>query len=347
MPYRRLRIHALSRKHEKKAFTLIEVMTATVIMIIIITFSLKIAVDTAAIYDAGMSSLKTASEARVVLNALTQDFESAVVKNDGNIWIEINHAEAVANIPASAAPEIMLFAPDPERRKRLANDIERIPGTICAIKYKIAHRSPFDNPGDYIQQIYVLYRAGIDSQGTYGMPNSAANSPLQNVLAGKTPEETWRGSAEVLDAAGVRSRKALPTWVTDIQNYKATGIASLSLVFYFQNNVTQKLEALAHDDIGPSLNDSLRNAQVPEVTVNTYKSNVQFKAGKIIVDGTEISGTLRSIEFAVTVLSPDGDRAVRALQKQGNSPKINQERFNVILRKYGYTFNTTVPISQQ
>jgi hypothetical protein len=324
-------------------------MTATAIMVIIIVFTLSIATGTVRIYDNAINSLRTSSESRTVINALSQDLQSAIVKGDTRVWIQIEHEEDVGNIPRANAPQIMLFAPVPERIKRETATVERIPGAVCAIKYQIGHRSPFDNPGDPIQQIYGLYRAVVDAQGTF-------EGPLKSLInSTKEPREIWRSeNASVLDASGNRTSQSLFRWSTEPQNFHASNIVSLSLLFYYQETDTagnKKSKILAHSDILSSVKDNLAAAQIENIEVVPYMSSIRIIAGGILIDGEKSEGhltrTLRSIDIAITVLDPDGDTELRGRQKTLRSPKINPEVYNKLIRQHGYTFTASIPITQQ
>jgi competence protein ComGC len=332
------------RPRSRAAFTLVEVMTATAIMVILVVFVLSIATNTITIYDNAVNSLRVTSESRVVINSLTQDLQSAIIRNDGNTWLQIEHDEDVGNVAKSNAPRIMLFAPVPERIKRESINIERIPGAVCAVNYQIGHRSPFEDPGDYIQQIYGLYRAVIDAQGTF---ESALPKIIGTNGVGVDPLEFWNGNGNVLDSNGNRSPQPLRRWAKDVQNFQASNVVALSLLIYYRNNETQKMCVLAHSDIASSVTQNLTDAQIESVQVTSYNSSVKIKAGELIVDEAKIQASLRSIDVAVTILSPEGDKELRGRQKMRTSSKVDQQVFNEIVRKHGYTFTTSIAITQQ
>ena len=61
----------------RRGFTLIEVLVATVIMVVIILAVVTIATDTFKAYDRAVSDLSTQSEARGVLDAMENDFRNS------------------------------------------------------------------------------------------------------------------------------------------------------------------------------------------------------------------------------------------------------------------------------
>jgi competence protein ComGC len=345
------------RRRRASAFTLLEVMTATAIMAVIILFVLSIATDTVRIYDNAISTLKTTSESRVVLGALSRDLETAVVRNDGNVWIEIEHEpEGIGNIDAGSSPKIMFFTSAADRRKwskepELGTTNGIIPGSICAVNYQIGHRSPFDNPGDYIQQIYGFYRAIVDARGTFEILEKYITQG-EKLEAGAQRQGLydllWKnGSAMVLGTDGTRKSATLSTWVTEPQNFKATNVVGLSVVIYYENN-KNKMEILAHESISASVSRNLASQGLtPIPKIEQYSRNVKILAGKIYADGREISANLKSMDIAVTVLSPDGDKILRSLQRALKKPKVDPERFAKIVREHGEVFTTSIALTQQ
>jgi hypothetical protein len=84
--------------------------------------------------------------------------------------------EVNAAIAASAEQEelvdqpiVMLFSSPADRPRWSADAVGRrqLRGDVCAVAYRIGHRSPFDMPGERIQQVYGVYRTVIDPENTF------------------------------------------------------------------------------------------------------------------------------------------------------------------------------------
>jgi len=73
----------------RAGFTLLEVMVSTAIMVVIVLTVVSIASDTLRVYDRAVADLSTQSEARGVLDAMDNDFSTAVLRADGRCWMEI------------------------------------------------------------------------------------------------------------------------------------------------------------------------------------------------------------------------------------------------------------------
>ena len=108
----------------RRGFTLIEVMVATAIMIVIVLAVVTIAADTFKAYDRAVADLTTQSEARGALDALENDFQTAVIRPDGRCWMEVilpgtttpsGVPKAVGNLQPVDHPMVMLFSAPPDR----------------------------------------------------------------------------------------------------------------------------------------------------------------------------------------------------------------------------------------
>ncbi|MDR2844946.1 MAG: hypothetical protein LBV28_02505 [Puniceicoccales bacterium] len=325
----------------RPAFTLVEILTATAIMIVILVFVLMISVETFNAYDSAMSKLAVTAESRMVLTPLQQDLEAALIGDDETSWLQIVHAEA-GNVSRGSSPVIMLLTGAPDRTKRegqgQGQNIQRIPGDMCAVKYQIAQRSPFENPGEFIQQIYGLYRAVSDARATF------ENAIPLIVIQKQDPTSYWQGSAEVLDLNGNRTNQSVPDWSIGPQNFQATNIVSLNLVFWYQNDETKKLEVLVHADIAAAVRQAYGKAGI-DVTVEAYNTQLRIRAGQIIVDDAPRNGTLKSVDMTAVLLSPEGAKELRGLQQAQKTSKIAQTKFDELVRKYGVTFSASASMN--
>ena len=143
----------------RAGFTLLEVMVSTAIMVVIVLTVVTIAADTMRVYDRAVADLSTQSEARGVLDALENDFSTAVLRADGRCWMEVvipggNGAPAgapnpVGNVHRVDQPIVMLFSTPADRPRWTADATGRrqLRGDVCAVAYRLGHRSPFDMPG--------------------------------------------------------------------------------------------------------------------------------------------------------------------------------------------------------
>lgn len=245
----------------RRGFTLIEVLVATVIMVVIILAVVTIATDTFKAYDRAVSDLSTQSEARGVLDAMENDFQTAVIRPDGRCWMEIvvpggtavpglaGVPPAVGNLRPADHPIVMLFS-SPSDRPRWSPERTggvRVPlrGDVCAVTYRIGQRSPFDMPGELIQQIYGVYRTVIDPESTFreAIPVIMSHLPENP----RQPWNYWTGATRRVpnysfsDTGGAFENKVLtnasvtaspPCWTLDDQNFIGSNVVAMNLIFW-------------------------------------------------------------------------------------------------------------------
>jgi len=169
----------------RRGFTLIELMVSTALMVVIVLAVVSIAAETFKAYDRAVADLTTQSEARAVLDAMENDFQTAVIRPDGRCWMEVvlpgssttggpaNAPTQSGNLNPAEHPILMLFsAPQDRPRWRpdhtsASTDRVALKGDVCAVAYRIGQRSPFSAPGAQTQQVYGVYRTIIDSERTF------------------------------------------------------------------------------------------------------------------------------------------------------------------------------------
>jgi hypothetical protein len=95
-------------------------------------------------------------------------------------------------------PIVMLFSTPADRPRwsAEAGNRRQLRGDVCAVAYRIGHRSPFDMPGERIQQVYGVYRTVIDPENTF-------NEGLKIIMDGSnaaptSPWNYWAGAARMV-----------------------------------------------------------------------------------------------------------------------------------------------------
>lgn len=293
----------------RRGFTLLEVMVATSIMVIIVLAVVTIASDTFKAYDRAVADLSTQSEARGVLDALENDLQTAVIRPDGRCWMEVilpgtlpATSPAKAKMPAPIGnmqgldqPLLMFFGSPPDRpRWNPALDPlgkrQTLKGDVCAISYRLGQRSPFDMPGEPIQQVYGVYRTIVDSEGTFSealpiiFKSPPVSEPLPEVTNAPTPWDYWSGPARTIsnfgasDAGGLKQTKVLidsnlktnpPCWTLDDQNFIGSNVVAMNLTFWCTSSLPYTAEIGALKDPVARLPQALR--PVLPAAADTYK----------------------------------------------------------------------------
>jgi len=250
----------------RRGFTLIEVMVATAIMLVIVLAVVTIAADTFKAYDRAVADLTTQSEARGALDALENDFQTAVIRPDGRCWMEVilpgattptGVPKAVGNLQPVDHPIVMLFSAPPDRPRWspvATNPRTAFKGDVCAVAYRIGQRSPFDAPGDPIQQVYGIYRTIIDPEATFrdALPIIFSSTPTTPT----SPWNYWNGARLVPNysvsatSGGFQTRNLIDQglvqtggatsnycWTLDDQNFIASNVVSMHLTFWCKSSL--------------------------------------------------------------------------------------------------------------
>ncbi|MDR2862518.1 MAG: hypothetical protein LBV54_01380 [Puniceicoccales bacterium] len=337
----------------RPAFTLIEVLTATAITVFIVLAVLFVTTETFRAYDGAIAKLDTITQARAALVPLQQDLESAIIRNDGRVWMQVDHLLDTGNVKKGQAPVLMLFAPVPDRLKRIKEKTDLLPGDVCAIKYRIAQRSPFLPPGEkgskesmYLQT-YGFYRAIVDAKETFDVA-------LEGIVEGnRDPLDFWQGSAEVIDSDGNRHAQSLEEWATGAQNYIASNVVGVTLIFWFleygeDENAKPQLKAFVHMDNMASAQTAFQSAGI-DVVVEAYNRGLKIKSGQIIVDDNVSESkkrVLKSVDVSLVILSPSGAKELRGLQYTEGTVKVRQDKYDKLLEKQGEHFTAKIRFYQ-
>lgn len=152
-----------SRKPRRSAFTLIEIMVATAVMVILVGLVIQITNEVLKVWNRSSGKLSANSEARLAMEFLTQDLEAAVFRDNGMQWLRVEGPVDAGDAYANQTVALKLFAPALDRPKKDAagNDI---PGDICGIAYRLAFKEAYE---DSDTKVYALYRNIVDSRTTF------------------------------------------------------------------------------------------------------------------------------------------------------------------------------------
>lgn len=190
-----------SRKH-RKAFTLIEIMVAAVIMTVLVGLVLQITGEVLKAWNRSSGKLSANAEARIAMDLITQDLETAVFRNNGQQWLLISGATGVGPYPRQTV-SIKMFSPALDRD-------QTSPGDICGVAYELDFGPAYTGSTD---NVYALYRKLIPPDVTFtdlmGSPSDLA-SPQLELTGGE-----WD---DVVDA--------------DNENYLVSNIVEFKVILY-------------------------------------------------------------------------------------------------------------------
>jgi prepilin-type N-terminal cleavage/methylation domain-containing protein len=280
------------KQNIRKGFTLLEVLVSTAIMVIIVLTVVSIASDSLRVYDRAVADLSSQSEARGVLDAMENDFSTAVLRSDGRCWMEIiipggtgapSAVTKVGNIDEIDQPVVMLFSTPQDRPRWSAETTRRqLRGDVCAVAYRIGQRSPFDMPGDPIQQVYGVYRTIIDPENTFAEALPVIlDGPVSSSM--QTPWDYWSASRSYTEYAPLDgaspgiTKKTLfdvpskSSWTMDEQNFIGSNVVALNLVLWCSSSLPAQNAAI--NDPVKRVDSALRPV-FPAASDQTLKYNV-------------------------------------------------------------------------
>lgn len=333
------------RKNLRRGFTLVELMAATAIMIVLVMFVTNIAVNMLRIYDKTISTLATNADSGMLLDPMQDDLLSASMPDDGNFWFEARYENDVANLEKYSAPELMFFSRPQDRIRRERDSTELLQGDLCAISYKIAHKSPFgsktsSNAGNLV---YGFYRAVLNARDTFEFAIPYAIGQKGDSESASIPSKFWKSGEQIEDPSD-KKKYSVSSWRTEMQNFLVDGIVDCSVFFWFDDFSDGKTKIATVNN--SKLVQKLRDIY-PDTTIVTFDKSIAASAGSVVFDEnfqSKTLGALRSMDVSVTVLSPEGKELLQGLQEQGGSGQVESEKFNEILLEHGATFSRSCPL---
>lgn len=236
---------------QKSGFTLIEVLVATVVMVILVGMVVSITGSVLDVWSKSSGKLSANAEARIAMELITQDLETAVFRNNGQQWLRVDGPETVQGNYASQTVALKLFTPSLNRDRTDPATGLPIAGDICGVAYRLEYQGAYDDSN--APNVYALYRKieradttfhsllGSESEGTASNQlelNNAKSATGSNVPANNARSEVWVDS-EILDEA----------------NYLASNIVDFQVLIYEEDTSSTgtALVAVNWDENGSEL----------------------------------------------------------------------------------------------
>ncbi len=171
----------VSRISRTGGFTLVEILAATAIMVLITFFILSMTTNVLTGWSASKSALSANYEAKIALDKMAQDIESAIFRRNGNEWFVIESVPA-EDVPGSL--RLMFYASVPDRaydESDTAGNPRRSPSDVCAVNYRLRFLNLF-NPSRTGQgeRHFALYRTVASPRDTFNV-----------ALAQSSPRSYW------------------------------------------------------------------------------------------------------------------------------------------------------------
>lgn len=186
-----------------KAFTLIEIMVATVIMVILVGLVIQITSEVLKVWNRSSGKLAANAEARIAMDLITQDLETARFLDNGQQWLRVESPLDPRGEYTDQTVALKLFSPALDRDQSVAGD-------VCAIAYRLMYKESYDGASE---EVYGLYRQVIEPDVTFKTLIGSPNDP-------SSPQRSLDG--------GLWSENS----ITDEENYLAGNIVEFKVVLY-------------------------------------------------------------------------------------------------------------------
>jgi prepilin-type N-terminal cleavage/methylation domain-containing protein len=211
--------HIKMKNKTKRAFTLIEIMVATVIMVVLVGLVIQITSEVLKVWTRSSGKLAANAEARIAMDMITQDLETAVFRNNGQQWLRVDAPLLSGGDYEGQTVGLKLFSP--------ALDRPSGPGDICAIGYRLAYKQSYPNGPN----VYALYRMIVDPAQTFNQylgSGVAASSPQGSLADPGTNGADWADNLIVAD-----------------ENYLVSNIVGFKILVYELDSTTDPARPVA------------------------------------------------------------------------------------------------------
>jgi prepilin-type N-terminal cleavage/methylation domain-containing protein len=206
---------ARARRRTKRAFTLIEIMVATAIMVVLVGLVIQITSQVLNVWARSSGRLSALASARIAMELITQDLETAVFRNNNMQWLRAENSIVTTPGGSTNTVSLKLFSP--------ALDRPEGPGDICAIGYLLRYADPVSGEESGDDRLFVLYRKVISPETTF------------NELMGVGSQETLDWGAWS-SGEGADGETPVSTSTITADDYLVSNIASFEIKFHVEDD---------------------------------------------------------------------------------------------------------------
>jgi prepilin-type N-terminal cleavage/methylation domain-containing protein len=210
-----------TKSSAKRGFTLIEIMVATLIMVVLVGLVTQITREVLKVWTRSSGKLSANAEARIAMDLITQDLETAVFRNNGQQWLRVEGPESTGGDYQDDTVSLKLFSPALDRP--MENASGTIPGDICAIGYRLAFKESYAEG----EPVYALYRKVVDSETTFN-----------DYLGGGDPATSHQGVLKTRGSADW----SIGT-ITANENYLVSNIVEFKILIYADDGSNDPVNA--------------------------------------------------------------------------------------------------------
>lgn len=265
-----------TRRCANRAFTLIEIMVATAIMVILVGLVIQITSQVLNVWTRSSGRLSALASARVAMELITQDLETAVFRNNGMQWLRAENEELSAAGGTTNTVALQLFSP--------ALDRPEGPGDICAIGYNLRFADPVTGEESGDDRLFVLYRKIINAETTFNDLMGVGN---QEDL---TSWGNW-SSGGGADGAGPDNSTSINS-----DDYLVSNIASFEIKFHVEDDGDPDSSTLVEGDTIFGGTGSTVGAGAVAASEERYRKPLAYADIRLTVLSDEGASVLQNLE---------------------------------------------------
>ena len=200
------------RRSSVNAFTLIEVLVASVVMVILVGIVAYIAGTVMDSWNRSSGKLSANSEGRFALEMIAQDLETAVLRNNGMQWLRVEEPTSLNNNPPFPSNSVVL--------KLFAHTANQQGSEgISAIAYKLEYKESYPSG----PRSYALYRMVVSPQDTF---TNYLSSRFEDPTASSTVQRSLTGA--IWDDATISGN----------ENYLVGNVVEFKVLIYDSNTTS-------------------------------------------------------------------------------------------------------------
>lgn len=302
-------------KARRRGFTLIEIMVATVIMVILVGFFIKITTDVLKVWNRSAGKLSSSAEARIAMDLITSDFENSMIRNNGQQWLRVQGPEKAGGEFNGNSVSLKLFSAASDRPKKYTeSDLkpegavtgDPISGELCALGYHLKFKESYSGG----TPTYALYRYLINPYETFldYLDTAELDTSVQATLSGSGASPNgWSESS-----------------ITQNENYLVGNIVEFKLLVYLQG------------ETDPT-NADANSYELKDMTYSYGGSDASLQKGE--------QKPVDYVVISLKVISDEGMRELQNIDKLAFSGS-KTELVNDMILKYAETYTRRVHFTQ-
>jgi prepilin-type N-terminal cleavage/methylation domain-containing protein len=348
-------------------FTLVEILTATAIMALLVSLVMVILTQVMSAWNRSTDDMTFSTNARLVFESMTQDFQGCILRSDGNQWLSLttDAPPKGSAVPSATDSRLIFFTSTPLHQTKDASTPgapgKTIAGDICAVEYRVVYADPFganSPPGSTTStKTFSLHRVVLDPVSTFYGINGV---PVMGLNTDTTPTSlvaSFDSSVDLQSAATTPTQNRTPT--VAIPYGGSNGPSPLTIPIYgayatasmLLDNVAQFTVFLYFNGQDPS--QSLPIQAYPQTAINKSNPPALFYGGstkptadagyfdgKVNANAPPVFLSLAYADVTLTILTDDG---INYLQ-QGNGAVPQGLTWQQFIQKFGKTYTQRIPV---